>query len=66
MERLYQITHTEKYDNDEEEVTLCSSVVEGRKTVPLFLANTASKTFNKTRRVRLCLPTKNYEASESK
>ena len=44
MKEFYQITPTEKYDNGEEEVAMCSSVVEGRETVPLFLANTASKT----------------------
>ena len=44
MEGLYQITSTERYDNGEEEVTLCSSVVEGKETLPLFLTDTASKT----------------------
>lgn len=44
MEGLYQITPTKTYDNGEEEVTLCSSVVEGMEMVPLLLANTANKT----------------------
>ena len=41
---LYQIAPTERCDSGEEEMILCGSVVEGRETVPLFLASTAGET----------------------
>ena len=41
-ERLYHIM-TERYKDGKEEVNLCSSVIDGRETVHLLLANTQVK-----------------------
>ena len=41
---LYQIIPTDGYDNNEEEVSVCSSLVKGSGTVPMFLTNSANKT----------------------
>ena len=41
---LYQIIPTDEYDNNEGEVTVCSSLVKGSGTVPLLLTNSANKT----------------------
>ena len=41
---LYQIIPTNDYDNNEGEVTVCSSLMKGSGTVPLLLTNSANKT----------------------
>ena len=41
---LYQIIPTDRYDNNEGEVTVCSSLVKGSGTVPILLTNSANKT----------------------
>ena len=41
---LYQIDPTDEYDNNEGEVTVCSSLVKRSGTVPLLLTNSANKT----------------------
>ena len=40
---LYQIIPTDRYDNKEGEVTVCSSLLKGSGTVPLLLTNSANK-----------------------
>ena len=41
---LYQIIPMDGYDNNEGEVTVCSSLVKGPRTIPLLLTNSANKT----------------------
>ena len=41
---LYQIIPTDEYDNNEGEVTVCSSLVKQSRAVPLLLTNSANKT----------------------
>ena len=41
---LYQVIPTNGYDNNEGEVTVCSLLVNGARTVPLLLTNSANKT----------------------
>ena len=49
---LYQVTPTEGCDNNGE-VTVCSSLVKGSRTVPLILTNSANKTIRIRRGVEI-------------
>ena len=63
---LYQIIPIDEYDNNEGEVTVCSSLVKESRTIPLLLNNSANK-INKVRgRVSAGLLRKRSRTGEDK